>query len=131
MSLSRAILIGSGVLLAAYGLSCLFLPDILAEALGQPADASDALELSAAGPLGFAAVNWAGRGAIYGGIYGRPIVLGNFLHGGILTLVLLGSQIQMSTAVGWALTAVFLCYWAGFTVLMFRPPWGRQDGRPH
>lgn len=126
MSFSRVVLVSSSALLAAYGLWCLFLPDNLAEALRQPADPAVLLQLSAAGALGFAAVNWVGRGAIYGAIYGRPIVVGNFFHGGMLTLVLLRSQIQVSTAVGWTLTAVFLCYWIGFVLLLFRSPWSTK-----
>jgi len=50
------------------------------------------VQLLAAGLLGFAALNWVGRSAIYGGIYGRPIVLANFGYG-IISVMTLASAV--------------------------------------
>ena len=38
--------------------------------------------------FGLAAIDWMARGAPFGGIYGRPIALGNFAHFLILALAL-------------------------------------------
>jgi hypothetical protein len=38
------------------------------------------LQLTGALYLGFAMLNWMGRGSLIGGIYGRPVAIGNFLH---------------------------------------------------
>jgi hypothetical protein len=35
--------------------------------------------------LGFAILNWMARSVMIGGIYARPIALGNFLHFAVLT----------------------------------------------
>lgn len=120
--MTRTILVASSTLLAVVGLACLFLPVLLARWLALPSGAADALPLAAAALIGVAALNWTGRGAIYGGIYGRPIVLANFMTAGIATLVLLRSQLDVPTVIGWTLTAAFLLYWAGFALLLFRPP---------
>lgn len=39
--------------------------------------------------MGFAILNWMARSSIVGGIYNRPIALGNFLHFTMVALVLL------------------------------------------
>lgn len=71
-------------LLAALGLALLFVPEVSgvagAEALGQ---------LVGAGLIGFAVVNWVGRGLVLGGVYGRALVAGNqaFAFIGALVLV--------------------------------------------
>ncbi|MBI3474839.1 MAG: hypothetical protein HY010_03850 [Acidobacteria bacterium] len=36
--------------------------------------------------LGFAVLNWMARDILIGGIYARPVALGNFLHFGIVGL---------------------------------------------
>lgn len=38
--------------------------------------------------LGFAMMNWMARSSIFGGIYNRPIVIGNFMHFGVGALAL-------------------------------------------
>lgn len=120
--MTRIILVASSTLLAVVGLACLFLPELLARWLALASGAADALPLAAAALIGVAALNWTGRGAIYGGIYGRPIVLANFMTVGVTTLVLLRGQLEAPTVLGWTLAAAFLSYLAGFALLLFRPP---------
>jgi hypothetical protein len=114
---------GSAVLLAIAGLTCLFLPDFVAPRLGGASASTAPIQLTAAGLLGFAALDWIGRNAIYGGIYGRPIVLANFLHGMILTTTL----IRLQATPSYSLIGMFAAILAGaytvlFAVLLFRGP---------
>ena len=127
--MARSILIGSSVVLAVLGLVCLFVPDAVASALSMPEGAGEALPFAASGLVGFAAMNWTGRGAIYGGIYGKPIVLGNWTTSVVLTLTLLGWQLDEPTALGWVVIGVLGVYAAAFTRLQFFPPF-EEDMTP-
>lgn len=127
--MTRAIMTGSSALLALVGVGWLFLPGAVAGALGHGGGGGEELlQLLAAGPLAFAMCNWLGRGAIYGGIYGKPIVAGNFLHAALLTETFVTLLVAEATPVAWAGTVGSLAYLGAFTRLMFWPPWGvRRD----
>lgn len=112
--MTRIVLVASSVLLAALGLACLLLPGPLAEALLLPDGALQALPVAAGPLIGIAGLNWAGRGAIYGGIYGRPVVFANFLNAGIGTLVLVTMQAEAWPLLRWLLVAAFALYWLAF-----------------
>lgn len=124
----RAIMTGSSALLAVLGVGWLFLPGVLAEALGQAGESEELIQLLAAGPLAFAVLNWVGRGAIYGGIYGKPIVAGNFLHAALLAETFVTLLLADATPLAWGGTLGSVAYLAAFARLMFWPPWGvRRD----
>ena len=113
---------GSAMLLLVLGLTALFFPELAAEELGF--GASVPVQFFGGALLGFAALNWMGRSAILGGIYGRPIVVGNFGLG-VMTA---GTSISASLdgrlpEWGWVLAAVFTIQASGFFWLMRRPPW--------
>ena len=64
----------------ALGGAALFLADEIAERFLAAAAAGEAFtQLAAAGALGFAVVNWMSRANRIGGIYARPLALGNML----------------------------------------------------
>lgn len=126
--MTRAIMTGSSALLAVLGLAWLFLPETLAAALGHDAGSGELIQLLAAGPLAFAMLNWLGRGAIYGGIYGKPIVAGNFLHAALLAETFVTLLVADATPLAWVGSAGAVGYLGAFTRLMFWPPWGvRRD----
>lgn len=70
---AAALLLGGGGLL--------FAPDVLLPALvpGFPPAAAWLGQLLGAAWLGVAALNWLQRGAVLGGIYGRPVVFTNLV----------------------------------------------------
>lgn len=112
----------SALALLMLGLTALFFPDLAADGIGS--GASVPVQLFGGGLLGFAALNWIGRSAILGGIYGRPIVVGNFGLG----VSTAGTSISASLdgrlpGWGWVLAAVFTIHALGFFWLMRRPPW--------
>lgn len=78
----RAVMTVAAVFLGCLGLGLVFAPAELGPHLGLDVDGGTlAAELAGAGFASFALLDWMGRGAIYGGIYGRPIALGNMLLG--------------------------------------------------
>jgi hypothetical protein len=71
----------SAALLLLGGGALLFASDVLLPALvqGFPPAAAWLGQLLGAALLGVAALNWLQRGAVLGGIYGRPVVFANFV----------------------------------------------------
>ena len=59
--------------------------------------------------FGFAMLNWTANGTLLGGIYGRPVVIGNFTHFTIGSLAL----------IKWILFYNYYIYIWGFTILYF------------
>ena len=81
----------SAAALAALGLGASFLPQEILGRAAMPADRFSVAVIQLAGALyiAFALLNWSAKGALLGGIYGRPIVLANFSHFAIGAIVLL------------------------------------------
>jgi len=120
----RTLLSGTGITLGISGLVLLFFPMEVGIRLGFAMSASLPLQLFAGGVLSMAALNWMGRGAIYGGIYGRPIVVSNFAFGvtsaGSLTSALLEGALPPWC---WILSGAASLHALAFWLLMRRPPW--------
>jgi hypothetical protein len=118
----------SAVLFGALGVTGLFLPGEITDLIGFHPDATLPVQMFAGALCGMASLNWMGRGAVYGGIYGRPIVVGNLGFG------LISASNLLSAATGgaagswaWVLAGLFGLHTLGFGRLMYRPPW--PDGQ--
>lgn len=79
---SRILMMASATVMAAFGLVLSFAPEEAMAYFRQPTAGAVPvmLQLTGALYLGFAFMNWTAKGSVLGGIYGRAIVLGNFLH---------------------------------------------------
>ena len=115
-------MVASSAFLALLGLALTFAPAELLALLDASASAplTVVLQLAGASYLGLALVNWTARGLIIGGIYARPLSLGNFVHfltGSMALLKFLPSAglqpLLLALLVGYAMLAV------GFGYLMF------------
>lgn len=106
---TKTLMIVSALLLVLTGIILLFFPQ----------EVSHYLNLNEANPIffqifgsvyfGFAILNWIAKGSLLGGIYGRPVVIGNFTHFTIGTLAL----------IKWILFYNYFLYIWGFTILYF------------
>ena len=79
---TKALLTSSSILLAIIGILLTFIPDELITNLGiipNPV-VTIVFQLLGALYLGFAMVNWMAKGALIGGIYNKPVAVGNFMH---------------------------------------------------
>lgn len=119
---TRILMIASALVMAAIGLLLSFAPDEVFAALGGEAAGPWTTILQVCGALyfGFAMMNWMAKGAVLGGIYGRPIVIGNLVHSTVGGLALLKciSQTTSPLLIGLAVAyAVFACLfgWVMFT----------------
>jgi hypothetical protein len=79
---TRLLMMASAVLMGLMGIVLSFLPQEILIALGQEPKpvVTVALQLMGAPYFGFAMTNWMAKGTTVGGIYGRPISIGNFTH---------------------------------------------------
>src|SRR5690554_807445 len=103
MSLNTNVLmVLSALLMALLGMAATFLPQEIAAYAGAEADALMVLVVQATGALylGFAFLNWTARANLMGGIYSRPVALGNFLHFAMVTLAL-GKAVLAGQRTSW------------------------------
>ncbi len=122
---SRYLMIASAAMLAALGLLLSFAPEETLAYMGQPATGAVPVLLQLAGALylGFAVMNWTAKGSALGGIYGKAIVLGNFLHFTMGALALLKAAIDpgFGTTI-WVLTGFYAVFALLFGRMLFTHP---------
>ena len=80
----------SAAFMAILGMAASFFPQEILTYAGSSTDSFAVLVVQIAGALylGFAMLNWMARTNLIGGIYSRPVALGNFLHFFVVTLAL-------------------------------------------
>ena len=123
---TRALMGASAVVLGILGVAALFAPDEILKAVGIPASPllPPLVQLCAALLLGFAMMNWMAKGSRVGGIYNRPIAVGNLLHFAVGAITL--DRFALHGNLMWpviALAVVYTLFAVGFGVVVF----GRGD----
>lgn len=88
---TKILMITSAVIMGGAGIILSFLPDETAAWMEWGSDSTIALQLLGALLFGFAMINWMAKGNLIGGIYSRPIAIGNFTHFFIGALALIRS----------------------------------------
>lgn len=88
---TRVLMITSAVFLAIPGIMGTFLPHEILHYYGYEAHKMNVILINITGALylGFAILNWMARGNPIGGIYSRPVALGNFFHFVLIAIPLL------------------------------------------
>ena len=116
--------LGTGGLLAA-GIAITFLPqEILAQFSAQPnQELTLTLQILGAFYFAFGMVNWTARETLIGGIYGRPVLIGNVTHFVIGALTLIKHILSGGSEPLWlAAAVVYTSFAMQFSVLFFRQP---------
>ena len=122
---TKLIMTASAILMGITGIILSFLPhEVLAYLSGSSATAVDALVLQILGALyfAFAMTNWTARANLIGGIYGRPIAVGNLTHFVIGALALvkgfsLGEHLIVQVATG-----VYVVFAIVFGIIIYTHP---------
>ena len=129
--MTRWLMMSSAVFLLIAGMITSFYPDKVLETHGVPLNNTVMLLIQMMGGLymGFAVLNWMARGVLMGGIYARPIAMGNFMHFAIVTILLskaaaIFGVYQLATS-----AAVFGVFALGFGIVLFRPPVPRRPDK--
>ena len=120
---TRMLMTLSTACLGLLGIALLFFPQEAGGLIPLGPDSELSAQMAAAGFLAIAVLDWAGRGAVYGGIFGRPIVLANLMLGMVCGGSILGTLRRGGgTPSAWGLAAFFLLYVALYASLLFRSP---------
>lgn len=120
---ARGLMMVSAIFLALLGLITSFFPYEVLAMHGTEPDGPTVLliEMMGALYLGFALLNWTARGVLIGGIYARPLALGNFLHFAMVTVMLAREAIDHGVWMLAASSLTFGVFAAGFAIVLFRP----------
>jgi len=104
-------MISSCIFLGALGITFTFIPDEIISGLSVKPNQISTLSLQLLGALylGFAMLNWMAKGSLIGGIYNRPIAIGNFMHFtvGALALIKIITKIHTHSEIVISLTIVY------------------------
>lgn len=128
---TRWIVGSSALVLGASGLLLTFASGEIAIALGASGDglAPLSMQLLGAAQLGWAMTNWMSRESLFGGIYGRPLIVGNLLHFFAGGSALLKSALVSSSRAMLVVGVVYALLAVAFGSLLFRNPLPDSQGR--
>ena len=122
---TKLLLTASAFVLGALGIAGSFLPQELLAALGVAPSGVLALlvQLLAALLFAFSMVNWMARGSLIGGIYNRPVAIGNLTHFVIGALALAKAVMAgQRHPIVLVLAAIYVVFAIGFAALFVRSP---------
>jgi hypothetical protein len=99
----------SSIFLAVLGLLALFLPKEIMASLNSSDMGNSPLIVSILGAayLGFAFLNWNSRSITIGGIYAKPLSLGNFVHFAISFITIIKISLNSDSILLWTLTLFY------------------------
>ncbi|GGK87891.1 hypothetical protein GCM10011405_39560 [Rufibacter glacialis] len=116
-------MLASAIFMALLGGISSFMPQEVLLYLGSEATGLGPLLVQLLGALylGFAILNWMAKGILIGGIYARPVALGNLMHFLVGALALLKAA-QAGGQVLWPLAVVYGLFALLFGMISFRHP---------
>lgn len=123
---TKILLTSSAFFLGLIGIGLIFFPDETSVNLILETNQNLAIifQLLGALYLGFGIMNWMARGSIIGGIYNRPIAIGNFMHFcvGAISLIKIVFGVQEKAAIIIVLTIIYSIFAICFSyVFMVNP----------
>ncbi len=116
----------SAFFLAVLGIGISFMPQEILAHYGTQTTGPVVLLIQIAGALylGFAILNWTARSILIGGIYARPVALGNFLHFAVVTVA--GSKAIAHGGIGgteiMVVGAMYSAFAVWFGLVLFTHP---------
>lgn len=119
---TKLFMTASAVFLALVGIAAFFVPQEMLQYVGAPPAKASVVfvEMLGAVYLGLAMLNWMARGNAIGGIYSRPVALGNFTHFFAAAVTMLKQVLVTTHTVEFAVGALLYGgFAAGFSYLLF------------
>ena len=127
---TKLLMISSALIMAVCGVVLEFLPHEVLNFYGASADNFTAVLLQIAGALflGFAVMNWMAKAVLIGGIYARPLAMGNFLHWTVGALALVKFAVTSGNHwTVWAATVIYAIFAVLFAVVFLTHPLKRKN----
>src|SRR5205085_8891061 len=122
---TKSLMMSSSIITGFLGLIASFLPNEIMVYIGVTATKFPTLFVQITGALylGFAMMNWMARTVLIGGIYARPLAMGNFMHFTVAALALLKSVVVSSGSVCvWVATILYSVFAILFGIVVFKSP---------
>jgi hypothetical protein len=123
---TKIVMTSSAIFLGFIGILLSFLPSEIMTYLGvEPTIITTLfLKILSALYLGFGISNWIAKGSIIGGIYNRPIVIGNLMHFGVgaIALIKIVSHIETHSEIIISLTVLYMIFTILFTYIFKNNP---------
>ena len=118
-------MIASAIVMGIAGIAASFFPQEILSNIGLPETSpfTVCLQITGALYLGFAMMNWMAKTVLIGGIYSRPLAMGNFMHFvvGALALVKVAMNHSTSTYI-WVATVLYFIFAIAFSIVAFTSP---------
>ncbi|MFT7497607.1 MAG: hypothetical protein ACI8QP_000186 [Porticoccaceae bacterium] len=123
---TKIVMTSCAIFLGVIGILLSFLPSEIITYLGvEPTIITTLfLKILSALYLGFGILNWMAKGSIIGGIYNRPIVIGNLMHFGVgaIALIKIVSHIEIHSEIIISLTILYVIFTILFTYIFKNNP---------
>ena len=122
---SKYIMMASSIFLGLLGILASFLPNELLENIGVSPIGALTLFIQIGGAIyfGFAIMNWMAKTVLIGGIYARPLVMGNFTHFVVAAIALIKATINHATSdYVWVAAIVYSIFAILFSIILFSTP---------
>jgi hypothetical protein len=111
---TKIVMTSSALFLAIIGILFSFLPNEIMDYLNVEPNIITTLflKIMSALYLGFGILNWMAKGTLIGGIYNRPIAVGNLMHFGVgaIALVKVATTIQTHSEIVISLIVVYVVF---------------------
>jgi len=121
----------SALFMALLGLVSSFGPHEILSMTGSSTEGFPVLIIQITGALylGFAMLNWMARGVLIGGIYSRPLAMGNFMHFAVVTIVLSKSVVANYASILLGVTLAYGIFTLWFGLVLFTHPGANKNGQ--
>jgi len=120
---TKLLMTTSAVVLGIVGLILTFAPNEISQLFNQSDINAIVFQLLGALYLGFAMTNWMSKESLIGGIYGRPLCIGNLAHffiGGIALIKFISNNGARTTFL--IMTIIYLVFAIFFMMVFFKTP---------
>ncbi|UUV26222.1 MULTISPECIES: multidrug DMT transporter permease [Lysinibacillus] len=126
---TKWLLSSSAVLMGLFGLAGTFFPEEISKILGIDPSPIILILLQIIGGLylGFAMLNWFTRSALIGGIYNKPVILGNLIYCIVVFFALFRQLAEKFHFIFAILTVVYLGFAVWFTLVLRSNPFDNQS----
>src|SRR5690606_6588131 len=115
------------------GIAFIFMPIEITEIFGQVPNEISTITFQLTGALyfGFAMTNWMAKGVLIGGIYSRPLAIGNFSHFMIAGFALVKASLNSNTSSAYTitLTIIYVVFAVLFGYVSFTHPIKNQSNQ--
>ena len=122
---TKYLMVSSSMVTGFFGLIASFMPNEILNYIGVTIIEYPSLIIQIMGALylGFAILNWMAKTVLIGGIYARPLAMGNLVHFTVAAIALLKSVLSSSGSVYiWGATILYSVFAILFGLVIFTNP---------